>query len=92
MKDRLKRPKILKSMNMTIEHLTIQLNPTIEKFEEELCHFLHEDRLNMQNKAMDGTLVSIVERRLLVCIKIDETVSISPSLCSVINVHHFLSK
>ena len=72
MKDRLKRPKILKSMNMTIENLTIQLNPTIEKFEEELCDHLHEDRLNMQNKAMDGMSVSIVERRLLVCITEEE--------------------
>ena len=53
-------------MNMTVEHVSIQLNPTIEKFEEELCDVLHEDRLSMQNKAMDGTSVSIVERRLLV--------------------------
>ena len=66
MKDRLKRPKVLKSMSMTIENLTIQLNPTIEKFEEELCDYLHEDCLNMQNKAMDGMSVSIVERRLIV--------------------------
>ena len=51
---------------MTVEHVSIQLNPTIEKFEEELCDVLHEDRLSMQNKAMDGTSVSIVERRLLV--------------------------
>ena len=57
-------------MNMTVEHLSIQLNPTIEKFEEELCDVLHEDRLNMQNKAMDGTSVSIVERRLLVSLYI----------------------
>ncbi|WAR15221.1 NPHP4-like protein, partial [Mya arenaria] len=65
-KDKLKKPKQLKSMACTIEHATLQLNPTVEKFEEELCETLHEDRLAMMGKVNDGTSIAIVERRLLV--------------------------
>ncbi|KAH3821253.1 hypothetical protein DPMN_123015 [Dreissena polymorpha] len=65
-KDKLKKPKALKSLSCTIEQATLQLNPTIEKFEEELCNTLHEDRRNMANKANDGSSVVIVERRLVV--------------------------
>ncbi|XP_045161165.2 nephrocystin-4-like isoform X2 [Mercenaria mercenaria] len=65
-KDKLKKPKKLKSSACTIEHVTLQLNPTIEKFEEELCETLQEDRLNMMGKHSDGTSVVIMERRLLV--------------------------
>jgi hypothetical protein len=65
-KDKLKKPKKLKSQALTIEHITLQLNPTIEKFEEELCETLQEDRLNMIGKHSDGTSMAIMERRLVV--------------------------
>lgn len=65
-KDKLKKPKALKAYACTIEQATLQLNPTVEKFEEELCETLYDDRLNMMGKTTDGTSVAIVERRLLV--------------------------
>ena len=65
-KDKLKKPKALKAYACTIEQATFQLNPTVEKFEEDLCDSLQEDRLNMQGRTRDGTAVTIVERRLLV--------------------------
>jgi len=65
-KDKLKKPKKLKTVACTIEQATLQLNPTVEKFEEELCENLHEDRLGMLGKISDGTTMDIVERRLLV--------------------------
>lgn len=66
MKDKLKKPKALKAYACTIEQATLQLNPTVEKFEEELCETLYDDRLGMMGKTTDGTSVAIVERRLLV--------------------------
>lgn len=65
-KDKLKKPMILKSVACGIDQVAIQLNPTIEKFEEELCENLQEDRHNMAGKASYGTSVAIMERRLLV--------------------------
>ncbi|KAL4221030.1 Nephrocystin-4 [Mactra antiquata] len=65
-KGRLKKPKLLKPLACSIENLTIQLNPTIEKFEEELCENLHDDRCLMMGTHSDGSAMAIVERRLLV--------------------------
>ena len=54
-------------MTCTLEQVTIQLNPTIEKFEEELCELIQEDSMSTAGKASYGSQgVSIVERRLLV--------------------------
>ncbi|KAK3594431.1 hypothetical protein CHS0354_000253 [Potamilus streckersoni] len=65
-KDHLKKPKLLPSKLCQINGVKIQLNPNIQKFEEEFSELMHEDRLNMQNRASDGTAVAIVERRLLI--------------------------
>ena len=64
--DALKKPKSLNRMPIQINNLRIQLPPTIEKFEEELCEALHRDREGMENKKLPGISISIQERRLIV--------------------------
>lgn len=88
-KDKLKKPKLLKSVACTVEHVTLQLNPTIEKFEEELCETLQEDRLNMMGKRSDGTSMAIMERRLLVGLYI---YSLLCSLKGINYMVHFFGK
>ena len=64
-KDRMKKPKLQRHVPCMIESLNIHLPPSMEKFEEELCGLLNEDRRNRENRYA-GTHVSIVERRLSV--------------------------
>ena len=64
--DYLRKPRQLKAMPSFIEKLTVTLTPSLEKLEEEMCRQLNEDRINRENKVADGTVVSIVERRLQV--------------------------
>ncbi|CAG2201703.1 NPHP4 [Mytilus edulis] len=64
-KDRLKKAKLHRQVLCTIEALNIHLPPSVEKFEDELCALLSEDRRHRENR-QTGTNVSIVERRLLV--------------------------
>ncbi|KAL5014616.1 hypothetical protein ScPMuIL_008886 [Solemya velum] len=66
MKDRMKRPKLLKAVPCQIDGLTIQLQPSVEKFEEELCELLQEDRTNRENRILTNTPISVVERRIKV--------------------------
>ncbi|CAG2204404.1 NPHP4 [Mytilus edulis] len=64
-KDRLKKAKLHRQVLCTIEALNIHLPPSVEKFEDELCALLSEDRRHRENR-QTGTNVSIVERRLLI--------------------------
>ena len=49
-----------------MEKVSINLTPTIDKVEEEICHQLNEDRINKENKVADGATISVQERRLQV--------------------------
>uniref|UniRef100_A0A4W3GNG7 Nephrocystin 4 n=1 Tax=Callorhinchus milii TaxID=7868 RepID=A0A4W3GNG7_CALMI len=62
--DALKKPRILKSTIFHLDELSIQLYPTLEKFEEELVELLNADRLN--KVCTDGNTIIIQERRLQV--------------------------
>lgn len=64
--DSLKKPKLLNQVPIQINNLRIQLHPTVEKFDEELCEALHKDREGTENKKLAGTSISILERRLIV--------------------------
>ncbi|XP_021379713.1 nephrocystin-4-like isoform X2 [Mizuhopecten yessoensis] len=65
-KDQLKKPKSMRKIACQLEHVNIQLLPTVDKFEEELSELLHKDRVERDGRATSGTQVTIVERRLLV--------------------------
>ena len=65
--DQLKKPKLLKTMNCYIDKLSVTLPPGLDKFEEELCKQLNEDRINRENKVADGRTVSVVDRKMQVC-------------------------
>ncbi|XP_069120570.1 nephrocystin-4-like isoform X2 [Argopecten irradians] len=65
-KDQLKKPKSMRKVACQLEHVNIQLHPTVDKFEEELSELLHKDRVERDGRATSGTQVTIVERRLLV--------------------------
>ena len=60
------KPRLVKSIPCHIDKISVALNPSIEKFEEELCRQLNEDRINRENKVADGTTISVQERRLQV--------------------------
>ncbi|XP_062617587.1 nephrocystin-4-like [Saccostrea cucullata] len=64
--DSLKRPKLLNQVPIQIHNLRIQLNPNVEKFDEELCEAVHKDREGTENKKLPGTSISVLERRLVV--------------------------
>lgn len=74
--DTLKRPQQLSDQrNINIEHLEIDMEPSIGAFEDELCRLINEDRLERRKVALAATnnlpaesnaRVSIVERRLRV--------------------------
>uniref|UniRef100_A0A4W3GL56 Nephrocystin 4 n=1 Tax=Callorhinchus milii TaxID=7868 RepID=A0A4W3GL56_CALMI len=64
--DALKKPRILKSTIFHLDELSIQLYPTLEKFEEELVELLNADRLNKVWHGTDGNTIIIQERRLQV--------------------------
>ncbi|XP_033763322.1 nephrocystin-4-like isoform X5 [Pecten maximus] len=65
-KDQLKKPKTMRKVACQLEHVNIQLHPTVDKFEEELSELLHKDRVERDGRGTSGTQVTIVERRLLV--------------------------
>ncbi|XP_074655528.1 nephrocystin-4-like isoform X2 [Tubulanus polymorphus] len=62
--DSFKKPRLQKTTPCFIEKLHLNLPPSVEKFEEELCILLNEDRMNRDNKVADGTNVEVTERRL----------------------------
>ena len=65
-KNVLDKPRSLRSLPCYIEKISVSLNPSIEKFEEELCKQLNEDRMNREDRVADGSTISIQERRLQV--------------------------
>ncbi|XP_048471112.1 nephrocystin-4 isoform X2 [Rhincodon typus] len=64
----LKKPSLMKTVTCNLDKLSLQLYPTLEKFEEELVELLNADRLLKNNQVSDGSMVVIQERRLHVCV------------------------
>ena len=64
--DAFRKPKPSAHAPCYIENIHINLPPSVETFEEELCRLLNIDRLNRDDKEADGTTVSVLERRLQV--------------------------
>uniref|UniRef100_UPI00398E988F nephrocystin-4 isoform X2 n=1 Tax=Pristiophorus japonicus TaxID=55135 RepID=UPI00398E988F len=62
--DALKKPHLLKTVTCHLDKLSLQLYPTLEKFEEELVELLNVDRLLKNDQVADGSIVVIQERRL----------------------------
>ncbi|ESO88791.1 hypothetical protein LOTGIDRAFT_125375, partial [Lottia gigantea] len=63
-KDKFKKPKLLNTVSVHMEHFSLHLQPYVDKFEEELCNFLKYDRSQRENRSIEGLQVSIAERRL----------------------------
>ncbi|XP_067826159.1 nephrocystin-4 [Heptranchias perlo] len=62
--DALKKSHLLKTVTCHLDKLSLQLYPTLEKFEEELVELLNADRLLKNDRVADGNTVVIQERRL----------------------------
>ncbi|XP_069775150.1 nephrocystin-4 [Narcine bancroftii] len=62
--DALKKPHLLTTVTCFLDKLSLQLYPTVEKFEEELVELLNADRLLKIDQVADGSTVVIQERRL----------------------------
>ncbi|XP_072100874.1 nephrocystin-4 isoform X2 [Mobula birostris] len=62
--DALKKPHLLKTVTCFLDKLSLQLYPTVEKFEEELVELLNADRLFKSDQVADGSTIVIQERRL----------------------------
>ena len=65
-KNALEKPRLLRPLPCYIEKISVGLNPSIDKFEEELCKQVNEDRMNREQKVADGSTITIQERRLQV--------------------------
>ncbi|XP_072442835.1 nephrocystin-4 isoform X4 [Chiloscyllium punctatum] len=64
----LKKPNLMKTVTCYLDKLSLQLYPTLEKFEEELVELINADRLLKNDQVSDGNTVVIKERRLHVCV------------------------
>ncbi|XP_078414346.1 nephrocystin-4 isoform X3 [Cetorhinus maximus] len=64
----LKKPNLMKTITCYLDKMSLQLYPTLEKFEEELVELLNADRLLKNDQVSDGSTVVIQERRLHVCV------------------------
>ncbi|XP_067873614.1 nephrocystin-4 isoform X2 [Heterodontus francisci] len=64
----LKKPNLMKTITCSLDKLSLQLYPTLEKFEEELVELLNVDRLLKNDQVADGSTVVVQERRLHVCV------------------------
>eukprot|EP00795_Rhopilema_esculentum_P007191 gene7191-12860_t len=64
--DILRVPKLLKPWPCYIGKLSLFLFPSVEKFEENLCRAVNEDRLAKYAIDPDSSEVTVAERRLLV--------------------------
>lgn len=49
-----------------IDKLSVDLGVLVDKFEEELCQKVNQDRLKRDNITDDGKKVTVTERRLMV--------------------------
>uniref|UniRef100_S4RDV8 Uncharacterized protein n=1 Tax=Petromyzon marinus TaxID=7757 RepID=S4RDV8_PETMA len=62
--DALLKPRLLKSSPCYLDHITVTLPPSLERFEETLLSLLNQDRLNADDRMPDGHAVAVQERRL----------------------------
>ncbi|XP_005100301.1 nephrocystin-4 isoform X2 [Aplysia californica] len=64
--DRFKKPRLQRHVPIEIDGLVLHLQPNVDKFEEELCNLMREDRSLRENRPKDSLDVCITERRLQV--------------------------
>ncbi len=64
--DSLRKPKLYKTMECQVEKITVSLGGSIDKFEEELCRILNDDRMARTNQPPDGTSLHVLKRQLTV--------------------------
>ncbi|XP_046554926.1 LOW QUALITY PROTEIN: nephrocystin-4-like [Haliotis rubra] len=65
--DKLKRPKMLRTVPMQLEGVFVHLQPNMDMFETELCTLLQDDRAIREKKTLeDAPPVTVIERRLQV--------------------------
>uniref|UniRef100_A0A8C8SJT5 Nephrocystin 4 n=1 Tax=Pelusios castaneus TaxID=367368 RepID=A0A8C8SJT5_9SAUR len=62
--DYFRKPHLMKSVTWHLDKLSINLYPSLEKFEEELLDLLSSDHLLKDGSMVDGSTVVIQERRL----------------------------
>ncbi|XP_071945028.1 nephrocystin-4-like [Antedon mediterranea] len=62
--DNFRKPRPLKKIPATLDRLQINLYPTLDRFEDELCKLLNTDRIARDDLKADSGTVSISERRL----------------------------
>ncbi|XP_066296453.1 nephrocystin-4-like isoform X4 [Branchiostoma lanceolatum] len=63
--DSLMKPKLLKTLQSHLDNISITPEPSLVKFEEDLCKKANDDRLERDNIGpSDGSTVNVVERRL----------------------------
>ncbi|XP_050787719.1 nephrocystin-4 isoform X5 [Gopherus flavomarginatus] len=62
--DFFRKPHLMKSVTWYLDKLSINLYPSLEKFEEELLDLLNSERLLKDSSSVDGSEVLIQERRL----------------------------
>ncbi|XP_078617317.1 nephrocystin-4-like isoform X2 [Branchiostoma floridae x Branchiostoma japonicum] len=63
--DSLIKPKLLKTLQSHLDNISITPEPSLVKFEEDLCKKANDDRLERDNIGpSDGSTVNVVERRL----------------------------
>ncbi|XP_076451476.1 nephrocystin-4-like [Babylonia areolata] len=62
--DQFRRPQLRMGASCAVEGLTLSLPPSLERFEEELCQLLNEDRTSRENRTHDSLSISVMERRL----------------------------
>lgn len=66
--DKFKKPQLQLTVPIVIDGLVIQLQPSVDKFEDELCNLIRDDRSLREIGTQDSLNVTILERRLQVCL------------------------
>ena len=79
--DRFQSPQLLRGASCALEGLSLNLQPTVERFDEDLCTLLSEDRANRENRAQESLSISVVERRLQVSVAICASFCLLTSCC-----------
>ncbi|XP_071484844.1 nephrocystin-4-like, partial [Diadema antillarum] len=64
--DSLRKPKPLKKISAIVDKMEVTLNPSVEKFEEELCRLINADRSVREEVASEKGTIQVTERRLQV--------------------------
>lgn len=63
-RDKLHKPHLKQEVSCALEGLAVHLQPTIERFEEELCKLMSEDRANRERRPQESLSINVEERRL----------------------------